>query len=198
MPSMPFYHVLVRVPKRVLRSYCVVYCLTLLLVWARGGVTMSPNPHPQPKFTPPRPENLSSVYIHVKSQPVREITASTLDTIDALRSVVALEGYVCLAAVHLGTPARIVVGAGRVFINPTLVDQGSTLSKARESSAFYPKRPPVLMTRFVPVTIAYMDEHSTALKASFDGPMAHCILHTMDQFEGRSIYEVHETALAFI
>jgi peptide deformylase len=99
----------------------------------------------------------------------------------------AERGYTCLAAIHIGIPLRIAVVGEEVLINPTIEHQGSSISRAYETSAFFPEREPVMVTRFTPVTLKFRDLGGERVE-TFRGVHAHCALHMLNQFEARGIY----------
>ena len=112
-----------------------------------------------------------------------------------LKRTAAKYNYTCLAAVHVGIPVR--VGLARnatwIMVNPVATEIGSRVSRAYETSAFYPGRQPVRKTRFYPVTVkagtvrAPMDRRADTEVT--DRGDAHCVLHLLDQFEGMTPYD---------
>jgi len=128
------------------------------------------------------------VYIHMPSREVFNIDHKTVAAVARLRRNMDARGFQCLAAVHIGIPLRIITVGPRTLINPQITHQGNTISRAHETSAFHPERPPIVVTRFTPVTLTFMDEGAGSKTETFEGVTAHCVLHMLNQFEGRGIY----------
>jgi len=137
----------------------------------------------------PHVEDHSTVYSHMKSNKVQHIDDYIKQTIEKIQTTMEEKEYKCLAAIHVGIPMAIVQVDTDTFINPNIVLQGSSVSKAYETSAFYPEREAVLMTRFVPVELEGLDIEGKKVKKTFNKAMAHCVLHMMNQLEGRNIYD---------
>lgn len=161
------------------RAYAVacVWVLFLLTVRPPGAVVI---PSATVTIVP------SESFVHIVSKPVpnadvRRKTHQLFQTAETTED--------CLAAVHLGVPVRMMRVGTETLVNPSLVRQGSTISKAYETSAFYPERPSKLVHRFIPVTLRYEDDDGRPQEKTFEGGDAHCVLHMLAQFEGRSIYD---------
>jgi peptide deformylase len=121
------------------------------------------------------------------SKPVRHLDLFVNDTLKHLEQVRVQYNYTCLAAIHIGIPIRVFSLHGVFFINPRLQSHGQAISKARESSAFWPQRPPVIVTRYLPVTIS--SDHHEGVYMSRTSVEGHCILHILDQMRGTSMYD---------
>ena len=142
----------------------------------------------------PSPAELAPLYAHMPSIAVSPDTDLTPVWRDLARQQKALN-MTCLAAIHVGVPLRVAV-VPRVhnhtvvrLVNPVLVagvGQGR-LSAAYETSAFWPDRRAVRVERAVPVTVrdAYATEHVFETREE-----AHCVLHCLDAFDGRTPYDV--------
>jgi hypothetical protein len=88
--------------------------------------------------------------------------------------------------VHLGQPLRIFTIADKVFINPVLLSTGNILSKALESSPFYPDTKPVKMKRYIPVTIRNGSDDAGQRHTYHDTAKAHCVLAMLEQLDGEN------------
>lgn len=172
-----------------LRTYAMAWCAVLATVWTRDAVAVGPlvpAPHQAAVVGPvpvPHPSTWAAVYAHMPSSPVRpDYNVTALVT--TLYRTQRRHNLSCLAAVHVGVPLRVAVVEGRwTLVNPRVVALGHRPSHARETSAFAPHRPPCRVTRFVPVTVwNAVDETTTVVR---DRATAHCVLHVLDQFEGR-------------
>lgn len=95
----------------------------------------------------------------------------------------------CIAAVHLGLPVQQMRVGNMTLTNPVVVRQGSHISKAYETSLFYPERPSKLIHRYLPVTVRFYNIEGDHVEETYDGKDGHCVLHMLNQFRGRSIYE---------
>jgi len=105
------------------------------------------------------------------------------ETIDKMKTKLAKEKVVCLAAIHLGIPLRIVLIGEEVYINPKMISQGKKISKGYESSLFFPMREAKMMVRYLPIQIRTKKGEETMM-----GWKGHCMINLMDQMDGKTIY----------
>ena len=183
---------------------------------ASASAPAPPPPPPPPPPPIPNPAELAGLYAHMPStwyHPTddwasmrrvdgedtdRRRLPTTLDAlVDVLRRTSARYNYTCLAAVHVGVPVRVawVHNGSWIFINPVAVTVGSRVSRAYETSAFYPGKPPVKKTRFFPVSVragTVASPTTRTLVDVTDRGDAHCVLHLLDQFEGTTPYDTVE------
>jgi peptide deformylase len=132
----------------------------------------------------------TGIYAHIKSRPIDHIDDHIREISESLQHVIQKHDYECLAAIHISIPMRLIQTKSITLLNPSIVSQGSETSQAYETSAFFPNRPPVLMTRFVPVVLSYqnMDGVDTTLRPN-NASLAHCLLHMLNQLDGENIYD---------
>jgi peptide deformylase len=131
-------------------------------------------------LAPPRnPTSFAAIYGHMISQPVPPAMDTSAVVVEIHRSMKAYN-HSCLAAIHVGYPFRIIVLRNQTFVNPRVVNTGSFVSKAWESSPFTPDGRQH-KTRFLPVTL----RDNGVLPYSFEDRLdGHCLLHCMDQLDG--------------
>ena len=140
------------------------------------------------KHTPEPPPEAAvdiSVYKSVVSRPVTKFPVDA----SLLRASAKTQNYDCLAAVHVGIPERVIVIGDAVLVNPAIQRQGSRLSRAYETNAFFMELPARLVSRFLPVTLKYQDAAGQPGVGLYDGSEGHCALGLLQQLEGRSIYD---------
>ena len=131
----------------------------------------------------------TGVYVHMKSRTVDHIDQHIREVAERLKEVATDKKYVCLASIHLGIPMRIVY-MGVPMINPTIQSQGTKTTQAYETSAFFPSRKAILVTRFTPVTISYLDLKGNKQSYIPKEPQdMHCMLHMISQLDGLNIYD---------
>ena len=130
------------------------------------------------------------LYRHVPSTAVSlqtpSVRAHVRTVVATLYAQMRRHNFTCMAAVHIGEPIQVmVVAPNTTLINPVAVRTGSQLSKALETSLFYPKRPPKRVKRYVPVTV----HNTSGTDTVFRGMRAHCLLNLLDEFTGTTIYD---------
>ena len=132
----------------------------------------------------------TGIYAHIKSRPVDHIDDHIREISVSLLKSIQKNDYECLAAIHLSIPMRMIQTNTMTLLNPSIESQGSETSQAYETSAFYPNREPILMTRFVPVVFSYQTmEGVEGLFKPKDVSMTHCLLHMLNQLDGVNIYD---------
>ena len=164
---------------RVVHTYFLFACLYLFTLSIRPTHVVEVRIRPQPSAIAP-------LYHSMPSTRVLRKDAHYETTLDDMAFVMAEHNYTCLAAIHVGVPLNVFMLMDEVFINAKIHSQGTIISKAREQSAFFPLKRDVVVTRYIPVTIAY---DKGLLYSSRNAAEAHCILHMIDQMDGRTIFD---------
>jgi peptide deformylase len=159
----------------------------------------------QPKTAPPAsvpppkpvdPASLAAIYGRLRATAgapnMPDDDPYIVQLVARIRATMDAYNYTCLCASHVGVPVQIaVVGNatdGVVLVNPRRGQTGVKVSSALETSAFYPKRTPTRVTRFVPATVFTRDREGPHVFAG--RTTAHCVLHLTDQLlDGRSPYD---------
>ena len=131
----------------------------------------------------------SSQYVSLLSQPVQKQSHYLEVCVETMIKFAKENEYECLAAIHVGIPLKILLLEGKIYFNPKIMKQGSDISKAYETSAFFPEREALEVTRFLPITVEFLNTNFSLHQATFNGVSAHCVLHIINQFEGRNIYD---------
>ena len=118
----------------------------------------------------------SESFVHVVSNPVpnEHVRLST-------HAILMRSEEQCIAAVHVGVPVRQMRIGETTLTNPHILRQGSKISKAYETSLFYPERPPKLVHRFPPVTVRSETPEGETVETTYEGGEGHCVLHMMNQ-----------------
>jgi len=165
---------------RIVHSYALFMCAYIVVMSIRPPLL---TPAPRVRGSP---DSLAPLYHSMVATRVQQRDAHFKDTVDDINFVMTEKNFTCLSAIHVGVPLHVFQMHDNVFINAKIHDQGSIISKGRESSAFFPLRHDVLVTRYIPVTISY---DNGLLYSSRTPAEAHCILHMLDQLSGISIYD---------
>ena len=172
-------------------KYLHSYCFFIILFWSCYLV----RPEPDPVQVSPNARAASSFNIEpVSIRPIyRNMKCTDVDEQDNIQSIIQKinitmlkNNYTCLAAIHVGIPLNIFIMNNETFINTHLIKQGNQISKAYETSAFFPKKTPKLMTRLIPITITEKERGRGTFPDASD---AHCIMHMMEQMNGVNIYD---------
>jgi len=167
------------------------YCL--YLAWFAALVSLRPQ-RPTTgglsRGAPVRIGDHAQVYASMVSKEV-DTAENALVAETSQRLIYAMEEqhFECLAAVHLGVPIQLIRLTNATLLNPSIIEHGTTLSKAYETSAFFPERKAILVTRFVPIVVEYLSLAGTLEEVTLYSTQAHCVLHLMNQFAGRTIYD---------
>ena len=96
-----------------------------------------------------------TMYSNTVSTDVSKIDEYVQSVLTKIHETKVEQNYYCLSAIHVGVPLRIMVIGKEEYMNPTLIKVGKKISKAYESSAFFPEKNPKEMTRFLPVTFKH-------------------------------------------
>ena len=176
-----------------LRHHPAVRWYALYLVWFVALLSLRPAATedvqaPLPVAVLPIGDH-AAVYSSMVSKRVDDVNSFVVETSQRLGRAMQAQHFECLAAVHIGVPIQVLRLANTTLVNPIVTEHGTTLSKAYETSAFYPERAAVLVSRFVPVTLASLDLEGLPREEAFHGTDAHCVLHLLNQFAGRTIYD---------
>jgi peptide deformylase len=155
-------------------------------------------PAPPPPAPPQDPAELAAVYGRLRATPVAPGVADddplVTRVVARVRAAMRAFNYSCLCATHIGIPVQVaVVGNDTVLVNPRRGPPGAKVSTALETSAFYPKRRPKRMTRFLPATVFVrdQDQDDDAPRVFANRAEAHCVQHLLDQMlDGLSPYDI--------
>ena len=123
------------------------------------------------------------------ARPSSPLDPRRIETLELLQRAMKEQNYTCLSAIHLGIPVRILRLNTTIMINPTILSQGPEVSKAHETSAFFPEREAMFITRFIPVLVEFSTPQEEIKRSRLIGADAHCVLHMINQFRGRTIYD---------
>ena len=96
-----------------------------------------------------------------------------------LRSAIATTEESCLAAIHVGVNARILVLESESMINPVVVSVSEDKHTMLESTAFHPDRLDT-HTRPKSVRVRWTTVEDGVLEREFGGIDARCVLHLSD------------------
>jgi peptide deformylase len=104
------------------------------------------------------------------------------ELIKHMQKTMKINGFVCLGAIHVGVPLRIITMNNDVYLNPRLIEMSiDDTFFSVEESALNPNNM-THVQRYRNIKIEYIDSYRITNKESFTGKESLCIQHVLQSF----------------